>query len=87
MNDFIRAGIEEANKRITPVYPDIWWTLDVNYQEGEPAFLLGHSPEAEAFVSLSIYKDDPYQEDGIQLQFFDFEENEWVSREHPTEVV
>jgi hypothetical protein len=75
MEDFILEAIKEANKKIEPIFGEIFWYLSVEYQPDQPAFLMGYS-ENNDFVELSIYQDGEKQ-----IRFFEGRDDGWVLQE------
>jgi hypothetical protein len=67
MEDFIREGIARADKELEELpilnFTDVRWFLDVDYEEGIPAYLTGYSFDKDQFFRLELdpeNPDDPY---------------------------
>jgi hypothetical protein len=77
MEDFIREGLARANKELEELptlnFTDVRWYLDVGYEEGIPAYILGYSDAKDQFFYLLL---DP--EDDEPYQIFGYVEGDWL---------
>jgi hypothetical protein len=73
MEDFIKEGIAQLNEKLTPDYGTIFWYLDTDYQEGDPAYLMGYAQRDNKFIDIGIHKQDD-EDSTINIRIFDGED-------------
>ena len=72
MEDFIVKGIARLNEKLTPDLGTIFWYLDTDYQEGDPAYPMGYAESSQSFIDVGIHQDET--EDRINIRLFDGED-------------
>jgi hypothetical protein len=80
MEKFIAKGIARANKELAalPVlkYTDVRWYLEVDYEEGMPAYILGYSDAKDQFFYLLL---DPEPDIGNDpYKIYGYVEGDWL---------
>lgn len=70
MEDFITEAIDKLNAQLEEKYGSIFWYLDTDYEEGEPAYLLGRSVQDNEFIDVSIYPEG-------EVKVYTFDGEDW----------
>jgi hypothetical protein len=79
MKDFILEGIARANKELEERqgvnFTDVEWYLDVSYEEGIPAYIVGYSDTKDQFFHLVL---DPENTES-PYTIYGYVEGDWLT--------